>query len=428
MMTGLWTYPGEAAVALTVLYGLHWVCFRRETHLSLNRAYLVGALVLAHVIPIVPVPSPFGRPVDATGPSVLADVAAIPAATWAWTDALLAVYFAGAAVVVFRLAWHLIQLARLLWRGQVADCAGDRVVFVEDAVAPFSFLGLIFVCRPPDGRYEELAHIITHERTHVRQLHSLDILLVQAAAALQWFNPFVWRYRDALRDVHEYLADREVLVRGHDPVAYARALLDQHFGGSTLEFAHQFRHSQLRRRLDMLTRTSRSWSAWTYLLAAPVLAVLVFVYAEPQAAGSGMVVSESLPEYVQADVKTTGGQGTPAAEKKAAEFELQKKHAALVKEYEAATDPEQKKALGEKVKQFEKTHGIGVARVDLSDPAAVEDVIAKVSAKMKALEHKSRETADPDVQAKIQQTLQELAKKNEELKATLAQLQAARQK
>ena len=67
-------------------------------------------------------------------------------------------------------------------------------------------------------------------------------------------------------------------------------------------------------------------------------------------------------------------------------------------------------------------------KVDLSDPVAVEEVITKISAKMKALELKSNETTDPEVQAKIRQELENLGKKSQELKAVLAQLQAGKPK
>jgi hypothetical protein len=355
-----------------------------------------------------------------------------PAVAWAWTDLLLAVYFLGAAVVVFRLSWHGLQLARLLRQAHVVHWDGQRVVLLDDDVPPFSFLGLVFVRRPAeDGGGDALAHVIAHERTHVRQFHSLDIVLVQAATALQWFNPFVWAYREALRDVHEYLADRAVLAGGHDTATYARALLAQHFGGATLEFAHHFRHSQLRRRLDMMTRQSGSWSVWMYLLALPVLAVLMFTYAEPRAAaagGSPMVLEGTLPDYAQEAARQTVADDAKAAEKKAAEIELKKKYTALLKEYDATTDPDRKKALGEKIAQFEQTHGIKTMKVDLSDPASVEGALGKMSAKMKALELKSRETTDPEVQAKITQELENLARKAQDLKARLAELQAGKPK
>jgi len=431
-MNGLGTYLIESAAALAVFYLLHWACFRHDSHLRLHRLYLVGSLALAHLVPLVPVPSPFRYESDVAVGSGLVDEGTGSVAAADWTDALLALYFLGAAVVVLRLSWNLFQLGRLLRRGQVADCGGQRVVFVEDDMPPFSFLGLIFVRRPADGCGDALAHVIAHEGTHVRQCHSLDILLVQAAATVQWFNPFVWLYREALRDVHEYLADREVLARGHDPSAYTRVLLDQHFGGPTLEFAHHLGHSQIRRRLHMMTRQSRPWAACRYLLALPVLALLVFAFAEPQAvafnSASAAVSDRALPELAQAEVKQVKADEAKTAEKKAAEVELKKKYTALLKEYEAETNPERKKLLGEKVAKFEQTYGVKTMKVDLSDPVAVEEVITKISAKMKALELKSNETTDPEVQAKIRQELENLGKKSQELKAVLAQLQAGKPK
>ena len=135
-----------------MFYLLHWACFRHDTHLRLNRLYLVGSLALAHLVPLVPVPSPFRYEPAVAVVSGLVDEGTVPRRGIGLdSDALLALYFLGAAAVVLRLSWNLVQLERLLRRGQVADCGGQRVVFVEDDVPPFSFLGLIFVRRPQDG-------------------------------------------------------------------------------------------------------------------------------------------------------------------------------------------------------------------------------------------------------------------------------------
>ncbi|HEY3383451.1 MAG TPA: M56 family metallopeptidase [Vicinamibacterales bacterium] len=100
------------------------------------------------------------------------------------------------------------------------------------------------------GDEQVLGQVVAHERTHIRQGHSPDILLIQCAAIGQWFNPFIWLYKTALRELHEYLADRGVLAQGFDsysrgcrdasslwhrtgPRSASRQLIDKHFDGGT---------------------------------------------------------------------------------------------------------------------------------------------------------------------------------------------------
>ncbi len=49
--------------------------------------------------------------------------------------------------------------------------------------------------------------ILRHELFHVKQKHSLDILLLEIFSILLWFNPFCHFIRQELKAIHEYSAD-----------------------------------------------------------------------------------------------------------------------------------------------------------------------------------------------------------------------------
>jgi len=186
----------------------------------------------------------------------------------------------------------------------------------------------------------------------------------------------------------------------------------------------------------MMSRHSGQWSVCKYLLALPALALLAVAFAEPQimAAGDlatvappGTAVSDQGPG-TQPEVKKVQAEELKVAEKKAAEAEFKKKMEALKADYVATSDPELKKEIAAKMATLEKKYAESVMKVDLSDPAAVENMIAKISEKLGMLDAKSRETTDPTVKEKIQQDMEMLLKKRKELKAHLAQLQAGKQK
>jgi len=35
-----------------------------------------------------------------------------------------------------------------------------------------------------------------HEKVHIQQGHSFDIILAELVLVFQWFNPFAWLYRE----------------------------------------------------------------------------------------------------------------------------------------------------------------------------------------------------------------------------------------
>jgi hypothetical protein len=440
-MSGVPASLAETAVGLAVFYLLYRVFLRHDTHFHLSRLYLAGSLVLAFALPWIDLPSPLRT----VGPSSVSlgsvDPALIPVEGVDWAAVATGLYLMGAGAMLIRLSWHLWQLGRLSTREPVVLADGLRVVYLEDVGPPFSFLRTVFVHRPAQADERAMAQVVAHERAHIRQGHSIDVLLVQLALVFQWFNPVVWAYRNALTDVHEFLADREVLRHGHERSTYARLLLAQHLGASPLELAHQFRHSQIRRRLDMMTRHSRRWTIAKYLLVVPALALLAVAYGEPRivaADDTAVIGTQTAATAAQqpADGAQTTSQKTamPAekdlAEKKAAEAELNEKLKALEKKYNATNDPALKKEIELKMKQLRESNGNGgnILKVSLNDPAALADVIAKISQKIEMLDAKRASTTDAQLLAKISQEVESLTMKRKELKAALAELKNGKQK
>ena len=91
-------------------------------------------------------------------------------------------------------------------------------------MAPFSFFHWVFL-NPEDYSDRERKEILTHEKTHVEQWHSVDMLLGEVLCILFWFNPFVWLLRRDIRQNLEFLADRKVVESGYDRKNYQYHLL-----------------------------------------------------------------------------------------------------------------------------------------------------------------------------------------------------------
>ena len=53
--------------------------------------------------------------------------------------------------------------------------------------------------------------IVLHEDIHVREKHTFDILFAEILFLLQWFNPFVWLLKDAIKNNLEYKTDHQVV-------------------------------------------------------------------------------------------------------------------------------------------------------------------------------------------------------------------------
>jgi len=272
----------EAGCSLALFYAVYRIFLRRETYFHLNRLFLVSGLILSFLIPAFPVASPFKTLAAATvidpAASPLSPAPAFSPAIW-----LEVVYLAGVLLFLLRLGGHLAKLGLVVRRRGVRRFHGLKIVAVEQEFSPFSFLRLVFVNQGSAGA-SNLRRILAHERVHIAQFHSLDVLLMEIVLSLQWFNPFVWPYKKALQETHEYLADAGVIAQGFSSVNYRRLMFEQHVGARLFEFGNDFKQSQIKRRISMLSKIPSSRAArLKLLLALPLTLALVLAFAEPRA-------------------------------------------------------------------------------------------------------------------------------------------------
>jgi TonB family protein len=280
------SYLLAAAGVWLVFMGWYALALRREKLFVLNRAFLLLTPALALLIPAWPVAlaapdSPAGQwiqavyalPVFTVGEA--ADSGPLNHTDWL-RPALLWGYAMGCTVFAARFMRQLLGIAALVRSGQRRRSQG--VVFVESAAiqAPFSFLWFLFWPTRHSYTPRELSAVQAHERAHIRQWHSLDLLLLEVMGIFFWWCPLWYLHSRYLREVHEYLADAAALK--HTPARdYGRLLIRQCLGQSMPELAHGLRnHSQLKNRIAMMTKANASRLAMAkYLLFLPLAAFSV---------------------------------------------------------------------------------------------------------------------------------------------------------
>mgnify|MGYP001289238796 CR=1 FL=1 len=215
-------YLLESACCLACLYALYGLLLRRETFFQWNRAYLLLTPVLALAVPALhisleqtPAPAPETNPAAGVVPvqqwvdlPVLVErVQAAPRAVgqvleqplWSLTlgDLLWWIY---ASVAVLFLANLALQTGRLLVfiRQCQRSAEGGIVVARGPEGTPLaSFFGFVF-WHPGDAPDSEQRLLFEHEMVHVRQWHSLDLILMELLLAFQWFNPLLYANRRSL--------------------------------------------------------------------------------------------------------------------------------------------------------------------------------------------------------------------------------------
>jgi murein DD-endopeptidase MepM/ murein hydrolase activator NlpD len=125
---------------------------------------------------------------------------------------------------------------------------------------------------------------------HAVQLHSLDLLFMEFVVAMLWFNPFVYFHLRAIRENHEYLADRYAQSDQNSLGEYLECLGAETIRKYSPVPASYFKSSTIKKRIIMLTnKKSNNKLKWRYLGIFPVMAIILVLCqtpAKPVLAGS----------------------------------------------------------------------------------------------------------------------------------------------
>ena len=295
-------YILKTSVCLAMFYLFYRLLLSKETFHRFNRVALLGVLVLSCLIPMIEVTTH-----DASGFLVLEEMILMaevePAGVldetsnpFPWRALMLLVYMAGILFFVIRHLWSLGRMLRLLRVSRKEDLGDGITLFVHDdkEVAPFSWMKNIAVSETDLAESREA--VLTHERAHIHNRHSWDLLLGEVCVFFQWFNPAAWLLKQELQTIHEYEADEWVIENGIDAKTYQLLIIKKAVGARLYSIANSFNHSSLKKRITMMIKKkSNPWARMKCLVALPLAAVAVAAFARPE-------VSNELDEISSAKV------------------------------------------------------------------------------------------------------------------------------
>ena len=280
-------YVLKLSIGLSAVWLFYQLLLRRLTFYNLNRWYLLFYSSLCFFIPLIDV----GPVVESTGggqpmvvriiPVIAQDVVATPAAPTEdqggmpdlWT-LMLGVALLGTMIMTARLIVSWMALRRMRRKSQLIRYEGMTVYQVDAAIVPFSFGNAVFVNKDLHTE-RELEEVLAHEGVHIRQKHTMDIILAEFFVILNWYNPFTWLIRRAVRQNLEFIADSKVLEKGYDRKVYQYHLLKV-TGQSPHRLANNFNFSSLKKRIVMMNRIqSARVHLVKFLFILPLMGVLL---------------------------------------------------------------------------------------------------------------------------------------------------------
>ena len=277
-------YIIKSAMALALLYTCIIPLLEKETFHRLNRILILGCLIMSFAIPLVHFTSGTNPTVDMVRqavqlPEVLINGDAKEQSVWSWADIMICIYIIGVVAIFTMTVVQTVRLTRQLRQCEhITDNRGNTIVLTDCATSPFCLFHYIVMSR--DDYANNRNYILTHEQEHIRLGHCIDLVILQVATIIQWFNPFVWLIGKNLKAIHEFEVDEAVLNKGIDATQYQQFLVIKAVGNRLQPFANNLNKESLKRRIIMMNqKKSNRWMMLKALFILPVATLAVSVFA-----------------------------------------------------------------------------------------------------------------------------------------------------
>lgn len=263
-------YLIQVNLYLILFVAFYWLFLRKETFYQANRFYLLFAAILSFVIPFMYTEKVqswfvtkeisdliFSYDASAMKEPLFAVSSAVEGTRISLTDILLFIYVSGVLFFTIKFGLKVFRTFKFLSKFEI------------DSEQAFTFFGKIRIGKA-------LAHnraVLEHERVHVKQCHSLDVIVFEVVTILCWFNPVVYFLRKEIELLHEFQADEVAYKIIDSKSKYAALLVSQKFGITPDAILGNYFMSQslLKLRIKMLTKEeSDSQALVKYGFVAPL--------------------------------------------------------------------------------------------------------------------------------------------------------------
>lgn len=306
-------YLVKSTLLLGLLFGVYKLLLENEKMHRFNRFFLLFALIFGLTAPLISFGvSPeqsiagikmqqMGRIVNAPAeavsksvePLITPEQKALPKADTeitpvtadesGWSigllDILFGIYGLTTLFLLIRFAGGLMEIRNKVKAGSHQKTKHATLVLLDEPITPQSFFGYIFLEKKQFESGEIEPEILDHEITHVRQLHSLDVLFTEFLKVIFWFNPLMYLYKDAIQLNHEFLADDMVVSNGSSVSDYQNMLIRVCAGSKPMKTTSSISYSLTKRRLLMIgKRFSALRSGLKHLFLFPLLGLMALMF------------------------------------------------------------------------------------------------------------------------------------------------------
>ena len=257
-------------ISLGCSYVLYVLLLRKQKTFQFNRFFLLSALVLCLVAPFLEfelfkaVPSITQIQLDkftetdaiidtVDNVTIGEEVTVNPYRA----NPVMIIYGLISLVLIIRFSRNLHQIYKLT-KLEYEIIGHLKLIKIEDSNMVSSFFNYMFIPKQHTFSREDYESVIAHETVHSKELHTIDIILLELLSCVFWFNPFIWLYKKAVLQNHEFIADEKSVSSGINIENYSNTIISLGQKDYRVPLTSGFNFIQIKNRIIMLHQSKSS--------------------------------------------------------------------------------------------------------------------------------------------------------------------------
>ncbi|MEQ8909471.1 MAG: peptidoglycan DD-metalloendopeptidase family protein [Vicingaceae bacterium] len=275
-------YLLKSLLLSAILIGIYYLLLRNSGQCKFNRFYLLAAIILTVCWPAVnfqlsaeeaPLFLEEGTKViqamnESTREGFILEPHN-PTSQWIW-EMVTGLYLSISILLLLR---FFLQISRL-FHTKAIESKNGQGIYLAKGVAPYSFFNRLYL--PAEAKVDE--KVIRHEKVHMNQWHSSDICLLELLLCFYWFNPFMYLFRKAVKENHEFLADQGAIENQTD-TDYLKLILHSVSKQNHHYLSNPFSYSSIKKRIKMIQNPPKSKSKKSFLLSISLITLSIVLAA-----------------------------------------------------------------------------------------------------------------------------------------------------
>ena len=279
-------YILKFSACLLIFLTFYKFVLEKENMHVFKRFFLLGALVLAIVIPLVTF-TQYVEPTSLTFDTLFQDIpktnnfVETETSTSYLPYILWSIYSIGVLLFGFKFVRNLYRLNYKITHNPKQRYYKFTHVLLKDLIVPHTFFNYIFFNKTKFEANDIPEEVFWHEQTHANQKHSIDVLFIEALQVLLWFNPLIYIIKHAIKLNHEFLADQGVLQKGINTNRYQEIILAFSSNAVQPQLANAINYSLIKKRFTVMkTKTTKRGIWLRSLILLPLLAFMLYSFSE----------------------------------------------------------------------------------------------------------------------------------------------------